>query len=141
MGEKLDKAIRRDDEDKTPKGCPKCGAIPFANRCVSCGFEIQKPALVEHMPGEMQEVMIGKKKLADDKRHLWEQMVSYARGHSAPEKQQGRASHLFKDITGDWPNRSWTIETTPDVAITRNVMNMIKSKNIAFSRGRSNGLR
>lgn len=133
MGEKLDKAIRRDD-DKEPKGCPACGYKPFAKRCMSCGFEMQSPSLVEHEPGEMREVMIGKKKMADDKRHLWDQVCTYARAHSAPEKQKGRASHLYRDMTGTWPKFSF--ESAENVPITRNVLNQIKAKNIAFVKSR-----
>jgi len=135
-GEKLDKSIRRDDEDVEPKKCPTCGYTPFAKRCIACGFEYEPPALVEHEPGEMREVMLGKRKLADDSRHLWEQLVTYARAHSSAEKQKGRASHLYKNIMGQWPPRSWSIDSTPNVEITRNVLNQIRHKNIAFARGR-----
>jgi len=134
-GEKLDKTIRRDDEEK-PEGkeCPVCGYQPMGKRCVSCGHEVIKPSLVEHEHGEMQEVRIGKTKYADDKRHLWEQACSYARGYSAPDKQQGRAKHIFRDITGEWPDSSWNIATTPSVQITRAVLNKIKSRNIAYAK-------
>lgn len=135
-GEKLDKAIRRDDEEHEAKACPSCGHKPFAKRCIACGFEIQSAALVEHLPGEMQEVRIGKRKLADDSRHLWEQCATYARAHSAPEKQKGRASHLYRDIMGVWPPKSWSFDATPNVEITRNVLNQIRSRNIAFAKAR-----
>ena len=137
-GEKLDKTIRRDNEEKPEgKACPVCGYQPMGKRCVSCGHEVIKPSLVEHEHGEMQEVRIGKTKYADDKRHLWEQACSYARGYSAPEKQQGRASHIYKSITGDWPDRSWNIANTPSVPISRAVMNKIRSMNIAYAHARS----
>src|SRR5574337_1713188 len=58
-GEKLDKAIRRDDEDKPEvKACPACGFKPFAKRCIACGHEHQAQSLIEHQPGEMQEIRI-----------------------------------------------------------------------------------
>ena len=137
-GEKLDKTIRRDNEEKPEgKACPVCGYQPMGKRCVSCGHEVIKPSLVEHEHGEMQEIRIGKTKYADDKRHLWEQACSYARGYSAPEKQQGRASHIYKSITGDWPDRSWNIANTPSVPISRAVMNKIRSMNIAYAHARS----
>ena len=134
-GEKLDKTIRRDNEEKPEgKACPVCGYQPMGKRCVSCGHEVIKPSLVEHEHGEMQEVRIGKTKYADDKRHLWEQACSYARGYSAPDKQQGRAKHIFRDISGEWPDSSWNIATTPSVPITRAVLNKIKSRNIAYAK-------
>ncbi|TXL67272.1 DEAD/DEAH box helicase [Zeimonas arvi] len=136
-GEKLDKAIRRDeDADEAPKGCPKCGFTPFRRRCMACGYERGRLSLVDHEPGEMREVTIGKKKLADDRRHLWEQVATYARAHSAPDRQKGRASNLYRDIVGTWPPQAWSFEGTPNVPITRNVLNLIRSRNIAYNKAR-----
>lgn len=81
-------------------------------------------------------VMLGGKKMGEDRSHVWAQVVAYARGHSAPEKQQGRAAHLYRDITGQWPPRAWHVSTTPVVEISRNVLNKIRSRNIAFSKMR-----
>jgi superfamily II DNA or RNA helicase len=137
-GEKLDKAIRRDDEDENEaKGCPRCGHMPFSKRCMSCGFEIVKPSLVESAAGEMQEVMIGKKKMADDTMHLYEQLCTYARGNSSPDKQAGRAAHLYKDMTGNYPPRSFSFERAKNVPITSNVINKIRSLKIAFIKGKN----
>ena len=133
MGEKLDKKIRRDDEDKDLKGCPSCGYKPFHKRCMSCGYEKQEPSLQEAVAGVMQEVvMLGKKKLADDHRHLWEQLCAYARGHSSPEKQRGRAWHLFHKITGKYPPADFDFFSTPNAEITANVRNKIKSLDLAY---------
>ena len=74
------------------KACPVCGYQPMGKRCVSCGHEVIKAISRRARHGEMQEIRIGKTKYADDKRHLWEQACSYARGYSAPDKQQGEQS-------------------------------------------------
>jgi len=137
QGEKLDKAIRREKDDFEAKGCPSCGYKPFAKRCMSCGFEHQAPAMVAAIPGEMQPVMLGKKKLADDHRHLWEQLCSYARKGNRPEaKQYGRAWHLYQKMTGQEPPRTWRLESTPDVPVTAAVRNKITSLNVAFAKAR-----
>jgi DNA repair protein RadD len=136
-GEKLDKAIRRDEKDKESKGCPSCGFSPFAKRCIACGHESQSTSMVQVEAGEMREVMLGKKKLADDTRHLWDQLCTYAVGNSAPEKQRGRAWHLYKDMTGTEPPAHFKFDSNANTPITKNVMNKIKSKNIAYSRGRA----
>lgn len=135
-GEKLDKAIRKDDEEKEASSCPKCGHSPFFKRCMKCGHERQSISLVEQVPGELQEVLIGKKKLADDRMHLWQQVCAYARQHSAPEKQRGRALSLFKEFTGVWPPKHWSFEATPDAPITATTANFIRSRNIRFAKGR-----
>ena len=137
MGEKLDKAIRRDDEEYEAKGCPDCGYKPFAKRCMSCGFERQAPALVEAVPGEMQEVVLGKKKLADDHRHLWDQLCTYARSNARPGKEYGRAYHLYRDIVGTDPLRTWGFGSVANVQISRNVLNKIRSLNIAYVKARA----
>lgn len=135
-GEKLDKTIRR-DEDTEAKGCPKCGHKPFVKRCMRCGHERQTTSLVEHVAGELQEVRIGKKKLADDRRHLWEQLCGYAREHSSPEKQRWRAAYLFRDFTGQMPPQMWKFEATPSAPITRATAQHIMAKNIAYNKARA----
>ena len=137
-GEKLDKAIRKDEpEEKSPKSCPVCGHSPFVKRCMACGHTAQQASLIEADAGEMREVvMLGGKKLGEDRAHVWAQVAAYARAHSAPEKQQARAYYLFRDLTGSEPPKSWRVETTPGVEITRNVLNRIKAKNIAYAKSR-----
>lgn len=138
MGEKLDKTIRKDEaEEKSDKGCPSCGHKPFVRRCMACGHTASTPSLITSDAGEMREiVMLGGKKMGEDRRHVWAQVAAYARAHSAPEKQQGRASHIYREITGQWPPIGWAVHTTPGVEISRNVLNKIKSKNIAFKHSR-----
>lgn len=135
-GEKLDKKIRREDEEKEKPSCPKCGHSPFFKRCMKCGHERQSIALVEQVAGELQEVMIGKKKVADDRRHLWEQLCTHARMYKVGEKQQKYALALFKEMTGVWPKWSWDFASTPDVPITANTANWIRSNNIRRAKGR-----
>jgi superfamily II DNA or RNA helicase len=137
-GDKLDKKIRNDDEVEL-KGCPKCGYKPFSKRCMACGYEHVSQSTSAALPGHMQEITIGegknKKKLADNAEHLWHQCVAYAKIHSAPEKQQGRAYHLFKKITGQDP--MWRFTTAPTTEITRNVYNKITQMNMAWKKGMS----
>ncbi len=133
-GEKLDKEIRREDDGEEPTGCPACGYKPFFKRCMGCGFEKVAKALIEHLPGEMKEIMIGKTKLADDSRHLHEQLATYTRSHGNPETAKGRAAHLYKEIVGSWPPSHWGFDSVPDVPITAAVRNKIMQKNIAYAK-------
>jgi len=77
------------------------------------------------------------KVLAPNAANLYAQLATYAKIHSAPEKQKGRAAHLFRDITGDWPPREFSIETAPWTETTRATFNKIQSLSIAFMKGRS----
>ena len=135
-GEKLDKTIRK-DEDYEPKGCPKCGYTPFHKRCMACGHEKVSTQVSEALPGHMQEIFMGegknKKKLADNAEHLWHQVCTYARIHSQPDKQSGRAWHLFKKITGQ--ETMWQFSKAPNVEITKNVLNKIRQLNMAYAKG------
>jgi superfamily II DNA or RNA helicase len=131
-GEKLDKTIRKDDEEKEAKGCPKCGSIPFVKKCMSCGFEIIKPSLIEHLPGTMQEIKIGKSKAAENSYELYQMCCTHARQSGNPETQRQRAYYLYKDIMGDKPK--WNFDDTPNHAISRAVMNKIQQKRISYSK-------
>lgn len=135
-GDKLDKKIRP-DEDAELKGCPKCGYKPFHKRCMACGFEKVSQSVSAALPGVMQEISIGegknKKVLAPNAENLWHQLVAYAKIHSAPEKQQGRAWHLFNKITGHEP--TWRFTTAPPVEISRHTYNKITSLNMAWKKG------
>ena len=138
-GEKLDKTIRK-DEDYEIKGCPSCGFKPFAKRCMSCGYEHQSMAMDQPEPGVMKEIMMGKKKLADDQSHLWAQLCAYARIHSSKEKQRGRAANLFKDMTGAYPPSTWPLDMQA-VEVTNNVKNKITNLNMKWKKGRANAVR
>lgn len=131
-GEKLDKEIRK-DEEREPRECPVCHFSPMGKRCIHCGYAPEPKALVEHLPGEMQEVRLDNGKvLAPDEIHLYAQLATYAKTHSTPEKQKGRAACLFRDITGKWPPRSYSPDTAPIIEPTRNTLNKIKALRIAF---------
>lgn len=132
-GDKLDKKIRTAEEFEK-KGCPRCGYKPYHKRCMACGFEKVSTINTKTLTGNMSEIYMGdgknKKKLADNAQHLWNQCVSYARIHSKPETQQGRAYHLFKKITGHDP--IWRFTTAPQVEILNSVHNKIQQMNMAY---------
>ena len=132
-GEKLDKEIRK-DEAHEPKACPKCGYTPMGKRCVGCGFQLEPKALVEALPGVMQEVRIGKKLLAPNQISLYNQLATYVRRYAKPGKNiQGWAAHLFKDITGTWPPNGMHVDTAPHEEPSKNTMGKIRSRQIAWA--------
>lgn len=136
-GEKLDAAIRRDDEEKEPSKCPSCGFSPCGKRCISCGFERKSANLVEHLPGEMAEIRIGKAKLADDKKHLYEQLCTYTRSHGKPETASARAWYLYQEFAGCKPPTQWRFDDQPNVPIMRSTMNHIMKKRIAYAKAKT----
>jgi superfamily II DNA or RNA helicase len=134
-GEKLDKTIRKKEEFEA-KGCPRCGFTPFHKRCMACGHEKVERSISEALPGHMQEIFIGtganRKKLANNAQDLWNQVCTYARFHSKPDKQAGRAWHLFQKITGQ--KSKWKFDAAPNVDISKNTYNKIQALNIAYKK-------
>ena len=104
---------------------------------MACGYEKVSTQVSDALPGHMQEIFMGegknKKKLADNAEHLWNQCCTYARIHSQPEKQSGRAWHLFKKITGQ--ETMWQFSKAPNVEINKTVLNKIRQLNMAYSKG------
>lgn len=135
-GVKLDKTIRESGDKEESKGCPSCGHKPFFKRCMACGYEFVKPSLIEHVPGQMRvlemPVMAGKKKLAESHAQLWAEVCAYASAHSPADKQIGRASNLYKNMTGMWPPKSYTF--TPSNEISAAVYGKIRSLNIRYAK-------
>ena len=132
MGEKLDKAIRKDDDEKPEgKACPSCGYKPVGKRCVSCGWEHVSESLISHEAGEMKEFKVGKATIGD-KLDVWQQAVTLCRGQGNPATAAGRAAYLYKSITGVFPRSLPPFEETPNVTISRAVLNKARANSIAF---------
>lgn len=132
VGEKLDKAVRKDDEEKPEgKACPSCGYKPCGKRCVACGYERATPSLVLHESGEMFEFAVGKAKIGD-KLAVWEQAVTLCRGQGNPDTAKGRAAHLYKSITGVFPRNLPDFDQVPNVVVSRAVLNKQRANSIAY---------
>lgn len=134
--EKLDQAVRKDDEDYTPTGCPQCHHTPFRRRCLACGFEKQSETTQAELPGVMQEVCIGKKVVASNPRNLFDQLCTYARYHVKSNKKAGWVYYKFQEFTGERPPRSWRYEDAPDVDVSRGTANKLKSLRITYQKAR-----
>lgn len=137
-GQKLDQVVRtKKDEDAGDHMCPKCGSIPFVGKCMACGFEAEHKSNIIETAGSLHEITLGAAKTRFAKRSIYEQACAYARAHSLPEKQRGRAAHIYKDLTGNWPPNQWRFDDTASAPIAREVMNQIKRHDIAFSKRRA----
>jgi len=98
---------------------------------MSCGFEIPVQSLVTSEAGEMHEVFVGKTNVAQDREHLWHQICSYARQTAGINKKSGFAYVKFKEITGRAPPHGWSFEGAPDVAVTQNLKQKLRGKQIS----------
>jgi DNA repair protein RadD len=124
-GEKLDKTIRKDEEEKQKKGCPKCGFSPFFKRCMSCGFEKQVSSLIEHESGEMVEFKSTSSR--NEKQMFYSELVYYCekKGYS-----HGWIANTFKQKFGVWPRGLSDISVAP----SQETMRYLKHCAIRFAR-------
>jgi DNA repair protein RadD len=139
-GERFDKTIRDDDsQEASGKPCPKCGASPMGKRCIRCGFEPVRVSAVEHESGSAEEIdlLFNVKKYAPSLRELYNAIASYKRAHAKPGgNPKGATAHAYRDITGNWPPRSFDYDTAPSVAVPDALVGKLKSRMIAFAKSR-----
>lgn len=135
--EKLDSKVRPEPENWEPTGCPQCHHKPFRKRCLKCGFEKQSHTLIDSTPGQMQEIMIGKKRAAANEADLWAQLCTYARLNLRSDKKEGWCWHKFQDITGKKPPRSFSFDDAPAVSVSPALIGKLKSMRIAYLKGRA----
>ena len=121
-------------EEKERAKCPKCGCVweSKGDTCSHCGHVRVRRNEVISVPGEMTEIQVSKKSHKIEKQQLYWEIVNYARRHSLPENQRGRAANIYRDIVGVWPR--FGFDDTPIVPISLAVLNKIKSNNIAFAK-------
>jgi superfamily II DNA or RNA helicase len=134
--EKMDGKPRQEPEDWEPAGCPQCKRKPFRKRCLACGFEKPTQTLIDATPGQMQEIMIGKKKAAANEADMWAQLCTYARINLNSEKKAGWCWHKYQEIVGKKPPRSFQFDTAPDVPVSPALIGKLKSMRIAYIKGR-----
>lgn len=130
-GERLDKTVREDDkEEKEPSKCPKCEAVPFFKKCMACGYQRPLKSKIEHLPGEMKEIRIGKKKSAESQFNIYQMCCGYVRKTGKHETRSQRAFYLYKGITGK--NPTWEFKSTQPIALSNAVKGKITARNIAY---------
>jgi hypothetical protein len=99
---------------------------------MSCGYERKITNLIEHLPGAMQEIKLGKHHAADNEFDLYKQLCTLARQSGNPDTQKQRAYYSFIDIIGRAP--TWNFENTPNAPVSRAVINQVKMKKIAYAK-------
>lgn len=132
-GRKKDAPKPQDKPEAELVKCPHCRhmhrAKPF---CPNCGHEYPRKRAVEHVPGTLKELLAsGNRSALSDT--LWPQVCGYARGKRS-DAGRGMALALYRQMTGQWPRGSF--EDTEPRTPTREVLNKIRSLNIAYARRR-----
>lgn len=132
---KLDSGERKDRkaterEEPLPKTCSKCHFVKTSHICPNCGFAPERQNSVEEEAGVLVEVTGKKKLLTQDKARLYAELrtIANARGWS-----EGRLSHVFRDITGVWPNKYRDHPALPPSVET---LTMVQHLAIRFARSK-----
>ena len=120
---------------KKPKLCPSCQFLKPAGiyECPKCGF---KPVVGEDVETDESRGLTkvtGKKKTftMEDKQSFWSELKGYQKEFKYSD---GRIAHLYKEKFGVWPRLLKDIPKQPGL----DVRNYIKSRNIAYAKGRQN---
>ncbi len=122
------------DKEKEAAKCPQCGHLwnQSSDVCAHCGHVRARRNEVVSVPGEMTELSLVPKKekySAEFKSDFYSQLLGYAqmRGH-AP----GSAYHRYVEKFGVGPSMAKPAAKDPGIE----VLNWIKSRNIARAKGR-----
>ena len=150
-GEKLDKEIRK-DEERPAKKCPSCGFTPCGKRCVRCGFESKSLSLVTHEAGRARELDLLRRKAGERAAKLasyaptlvtlYAAIATTEKGKAATRTEGGRArgnpkgatAHRFRELTGDWPPRSYDFDSAPVTTPSRALQGELRRMDIAYAK-------
>lgn len=136
-------ARRKDKLPPLPKECSNCQClVPIGmEECPNCGHVSKRSCSVEHEDGELVEIGKPKRKGAVEtsaqrlakipRSELFGQIkhVKLARGWS-----DGRAAHVYRDITGTWPNNVKHVGLREPSA---ELLSFIRHKDLAYAKSRT----
>ena len=123
------------EKEKKESKCPKCQALwtSKTDTCDSCGHVRVRLNTVVSIPGELLELQAANKKLEITPQQLYSQLLYYAR---LKGKKDGWAYHKVKEKFGKFP-RGLDAKVEPP---TQETLNWIKSRAIAFAKGKGRRL-
>ena len=121
------------DQEKKDAKCPRCNHLwpSGSDTCPSCGFVRERKSQIVAVPGVMEELEIGADKA---KKQLWYSSLLHVAGQKG--YSDGWVSHKMKEKFGVWPRGLAPIKTEP----TLEVKNWIRSRQIAYAKGRAKGV-
>ena len=135
-GKKKEKPkAKEEDKEKEMVKCPACRVMHMPRpSCPACGHEYPRKAAIEHVPGDLREIVAtGNPALM--RKMLWPQVCSIVlESTSDIEKAQRRAQAIYHELTGTFAKAR--IETTTCEAPTSELRSRIKANQIRFIKGK-----
>lgn len=132
LEDKQERAKREPTEKvKKEAKCPKCSYLwpPHTDTCPSCGYVKKKMNLVDHVAGELHELVGTTKAMRNEKQTFYSELI-----YIANERNYNIhwASHKYREKFGVWPKGLSDTPAPP----TLKTMNWIRHKNIAWAKRR-----
>jgi DNA repair protein RadD len=119
-------------EEKKPRECPACKALKNTHVCPSCGFAPQRQSQLKVRDGELVELDYRKGKTPlGDKQSVYSGLLWYGQRQGY---KKGWAAQQYRQAFGVWP-RGLAEQSLP---ATNEQIQWIKSRQIAFAKGRAN---
>ncbi len=118
-------------KEKLPKVCPSCQFLkaPGIHQCPQCGFAPERKSEVEVEPGELAKLeRKGGKIVTQDKARLYAELKTLAQQRNW---SKGRLAHVFRDITGVWPNHYQDVKPLPP---TQDTLRAVQHLAIRFAK-------
>jgi DNA repair protein RadD len=119
-------------EEKKPRECPACKALKNTHVCPSCGFAPQRQSQLKVRDGELVELNFrkGRKDLGHPQ-SVYSGLLWYGQRQGY---KPGWAAMQYRNAFGSWPDG---LVKTP-LPATNDQIQWIKSRQIAFAKGRAN---
>jgi superfamily II DNA or RNA helicase len=116
---------KKEAKAKEPKKCSACSYVKphNAHKCPSCGFE---PAIINAVYTDAGELSLVTK--TSDKAGLYAQLRGY---QAAKGKSDGYIAHLFREMTGVWPNAYRHVAPTEP---SPELLKKIQARNIRYAK-------
>jgi DNA repair protein RadD len=120
-----------------PKKCPSCSFLKPLRmlECPACGFKPEPKCSVVNAAGELIELIdrrtVDAVTAAKDKVTFYQQLKGYSESRNY---KRGWVAHKFRERHGHWPNG---LEHLPPIDPSPAVLRWIKSRAIAWSKGRA----
>ena len=123
--------VKKDKKETVIKNCPQCGKIMQGLKCI-CGYEYLIIDIPESDCTMLTRINHAEPATMQDKREWMIQLTSIAleKGY-----KDGWISHKYREKFGVWPKgHDIGLDEVENAKISENVLNFVKSRQIAYSK-------
>jgi len=124
------------EKEKKESKCPSCGYLwpKNSDTCPACGHVRKRMNLVDHVAGELVELVSGLKVKKDDKQIFYSELLYIAKEQAYNPHW---ASHKYREKFGVWPKGLDAKEVPPSIATQK----WVRSQMIRWAKKNEKGTR